>query len=93
MVFVHAIGKRAPCFSNVKGTAFITLELVDKVHRLAVCPGSYGVSGLVQELVKDFDGRVNGTGLTSGPIVESGASKGWRLVSTINWRRLRVCGQ
>ena len=31
-------------FSNVKSFAYITLELVDKVHRLAVGMDSYGVS-------------------------------------------------
>ena len=31
-------------FSNVKSFAYITLELVDKVHRLAVSMGGYGVS-------------------------------------------------
>ena len=30
--------------SNVKSIAYIALELEDKVHRLAVCMGSYGVS-------------------------------------------------
>ena len=38
-VSIHAAG-----FSNVKSFAYITLELVDKVHRLAVGMGSYGVS-------------------------------------------------
>ena len=41
---IHAIRKRALGFSNVKSFAYITLELVDKVHRLAVSIGSYGVS-------------------------------------------------
>ena len=36
---IHAVG-----FSNVKSIAYIALELVDKVHRLAVGMGSYGVS-------------------------------------------------
>ena len=31
-------------FSNVKSIAYITLELVDKVHRLAVSMGGDGVS-------------------------------------------------
>ena len=31
-------------FSNVKSIAYIALELVHKVHRLAVGMGSYGVS-------------------------------------------------
>ena len=36
--------ERAVGFSNVKSIAYIALELVDKVHRLAVGMGSYGVS-------------------------------------------------
>ena len=36
--------ERAAGFCNVKSFAYITLELVDKVHRLAVSMGSYGVS-------------------------------------------------
>ena len=31
-------------FSNVKSIAYIALELVYKVHRLAIGMGSYGVS-------------------------------------------------
>ena len=38
---IHAVRERAASFSNVKT---IALELVDKVHRLAVGMGSYGVS-------------------------------------------------
>ena len=41
---IHAVKKRAAGFSNAKGIAYITLELVDKVHRLAVGMSSYGVS-------------------------------------------------
>ena len=41
---VHAVRKRAAGFSNVKSIAYIALELVDKVHRLAVSMISYGVS-------------------------------------------------
>ena len=41
---IHAVRKRAAGFSNVKSIAFITLELVDKVHRITVCISSYGVS-------------------------------------------------
>ena len=41
---IHAVRKRAAGFSNVKSIAYITLELVDKDHRLAVGMGSYGVS-------------------------------------------------
>ena len=36
--------ERAAGFSNVKSFTYITLELVDKVHGLAVSMGSYGVS-------------------------------------------------
>ena len=41
---IHVVRERAVGFSNVKTTAYITLELVDKVHRLAVSMGGYGVS-------------------------------------------------
>ena len=41
---IHVVRKRAAGFSNVKSFAYVTLELVDKVHRLAVSKGSYGVS-------------------------------------------------
>ena len=41
---IHAVGKGAAGFSNTKIIAFITLELVDKVNRFAVCMGNYGVS-------------------------------------------------
>ena len=44
MVSILAVGKRAVGFSNVKSIAYIALELVDKVHRLAVGMSSYGVS-------------------------------------------------
>ena len=43
-VSIHAVRKRAAGFSNVKSIAYIALELVDKVHRLAVGMGSCGVS-------------------------------------------------
>ena len=43
MVSIYAVRERATGFSNVKSTAYITLELVNKVHRLAVCMGSFGV--------------------------------------------------
>ena len=43
---IHAVIERAAGFSNVKSIAYIVLELVDKVHRLAVSMGSYGVSEL-----------------------------------------------
>ena len=38
---IHAVRERAAGFSNVKS---IALEVVDKVHRLTVGMGSYGVS-------------------------------------------------
>ena len=41
---VHAVRKRVAAFSNVKSIAYIALELIDKVHRLAVGMGSYRVS-------------------------------------------------
>ena len=43
-VSIHAVRERPAGFSNVKSFAYITLELVDNVHRLAVSMGSYGVS-------------------------------------------------
>ena len=41
---IHAVRKRAAGFSNVKSIVYIALELVDKVHRLAVGMSNYGVS-------------------------------------------------
>ena len=41
---IHAVRKRAMGFSNVKSIAYIALELVDTVHRLAISMSSYGVS-------------------------------------------------
>ena len=41
--FTWSERERAAGFSNVKNVAYIALELVDKVHRLAVGMGSYGV--------------------------------------------------
>ena len=43
-VSIHAVRKRAAGFSNVKSIAYIVLKVVDKVHRLVVGMGSYGVS-------------------------------------------------
>ena len=43
-VSIHAVRERVAGFSNVKSIAYIALELVGKVHRLAVSMGSYGVS-------------------------------------------------
>ena len=44
MLSIHPVRERPAGFSNIKSTAYIALELVDKVHRLAVGMGSYGVS-------------------------------------------------
>ena len=44
--FMRSERERVAVFSNVKTIAYIVLELVDKVHRLAVSMGSYGVSEL-----------------------------------------------
>ena len=41
---IQAVRKRTAGFSNVKSIAYIALELVDKVHRLAVGIGNYGIS-------------------------------------------------
>ena len=41
---IHEVRERVVGFSNVKSITRIELELVDKVHRLAVGMGSYGVS-------------------------------------------------
>ena len=38
------VGMRFQTGGDVKRFAYITLEMVDKVHRLAVSMGSYGVS-------------------------------------------------
>ena len=43
-VSIHAVRERVAGFSNVKSIAYIALELIDKVHRLAVGMGSYGVN-------------------------------------------------
>ena len=48
--FMRSERERAVGFSNVKSTAYITLELVNKIHRLAVGMGSYVVHELVNEL-------------------------------------------
>ena len=42
--FMQSERERVVGFSNVKSIAYIALELADKVHRLAVSMGSYGVS-------------------------------------------------
>ena len=42
--FMQSERERAEDFSNVKSIAYIALELVDKVRRLAVGMGSYRVS-------------------------------------------------
>ena len=45
MMSFHVVREResAAGFSNVKSFAYITLELVEKVHRLAIGMGSYAV--------------------------------------------------
>ena len=58
MVSIHVVRKRAVGFSNVKSFIIITLELVDYVHRLAVCMGSYGVSEVGARASEPVDGRV-----------------------------------
>ena len=42
--FMRSERERATGFSNAKRIAYIALELVDKIHRLALGMGSYGVS-------------------------------------------------
>ena len=37
---IHAVRERAADLSNVKSSAYIALELVNKVHRLAVGMGT-----------------------------------------------------
>ena len=41
---IHAVRETVAGLSNVKSIAYIALELVDKVHGLAVSMGSYEVS-------------------------------------------------
>ena len=43
---IHVVRERVVGVSNLKSFVYIALELVDKVHRLAVGMGSYGVSEL-----------------------------------------------
>ena len=45
---VHAVRERVAGLSNVKSITYIALELVDKVLRLAVGMGSYGVSEICE---------------------------------------------
>ena len=44
--FMWSERDRAAGFSNVTSIAYTALELVDKVHRLAVGMGSYGVRSM-----------------------------------------------
>ena len=75
---IHAVRKGVAGFSNVKYITFITLELVDKVHRHAVCMSSFGVSEIDTRAGERVNGRVNGASLTSGSIAGSGVSvDGW----------------
>ena len=46
-VSIHVVRKRPAGFSNVKSITFITLELVDYIHRLTVGMSSYGVGEVV----------------------------------------------
>ena len=57
---------RSERFSNVKSTAYIALELVGKVHRLAVSMGSYGVSEIGARAGESAGRTVNGAGLDYG---------------------------
>ena len=77
---IYAVRKRAAYFSNVKSIALITLELVDKVHRPAVCMVSYGVSEVDTRAGERVDGRVNRAGLISGSIAGSRASEGGWII-------------
>ena len=82
----HTVWKRAASFSNIKSIAYITLELVDKVHRLAVGMSSYGVSEVGTTAGEQVDGRVNGAGLVPGYIARSEASgRGWGVCK--KWQR------
>ena len=50
--------------------------------------GSDGVSDISAGAGEGVGGMVNGTGLTLGSVAWSGACERWRLISTMNWRRL-----
>ena len=76
MVSIHAVRERAAGFFDVKSTAYITLELVNKVHRLAVSMGIYEVS----EVSTRAGRRVNGAGLTPRSVAGSGASVGGMIM-------------
>ena len=52
------------------------MELVNKVHRLAVGMGSYGVS----EVSTQAGRRVNGAGLTPGSVTRPRTSGGGRIM-------------
>ena len=88
---IHEVRKRVAGISNVKIIAYITLELVDKVHRLAISMSSYGVS----EVGERAAGRVNGAGLTPGSVAGFGATGGGRImeVETSLHNKLGVCGK
>ena len=56
------------------------MELVDKVHRLAVSMGSYGISEVGTWAGGRVDRRVNWAGLTTGSVAGSGAGGGGRIM-------------
>ena len=79
-------------FPNVKSIAYVILELVDKVHRLAVGMGSYGIS----EVGARAGRRVNGAGLTPGSVAGSGAGGGGRIMGAeagVHNKLAEVCGK
>ena len=73
---IHAAREKAVGFFNVKSIAYIILELVNKVHRLVVGMGSYGVS----EVGTLAGRRMNGAGLTPRSVTGSGAGRGGRIM-------------
>ena len=93
---IHAVRERAAGFSNVKSTAYITLELVNKVHRLSVGMGSYGVSEVSTRAGERAGRRVNGAGLTPGSVAGLGASGGGGIIGVearVHNKLAEVCGK
>ena len=82
-VSIHAVRNRAAGFSNVKSIAYITLELLDKVHRLAVGMSSYRVSEVGTRAGERAEGRVNGAGLAMGSVAGLGAGVGGRIIGAV----------
>ena len=82
LVSIHIIKMGKAGFSDVKSITLSTLKLVDKVHRLAVSMGSYGVSEVNTGAVEHVGGMVNGTNLASVSIAVSGASGGGRTMGS-----------